>query len=724
MFETTIGRTLNRIWVKVCQMSKPGKRSSDNHGIGMLPAFAIATGGFCLIATAILWDTIVGGTSGIGGKQTIGIIFGAGLVATAVLLSPLASQVRRRLFGIQVFALAPDRWMPTLLIISIAAVLGMFLPKQELLSASFWILLSYVVAICVVLPRRLGLITLLVVLGLNIALAAINAIKIDLTGLPLTMLDVKIALHYPAGLWDALNLPHWTRHLSAAITLVAGAWLVWRTIRVIGDFLGRIGLIRGGMLATGRLLIVVGVLLLAGVHLDRVHAQITNYRGTWEPTGVASLSTQIGTVPFLAYSYRIEQNNSGIFFRDDSSMMLPDIDEVSRAVSDFITFPRLQDAEPGRHPNIVMIMAESTFDPNRAFVLSGKVRSTLFDSSESTAAAGPLFVNAVGGGTWITEFETIVGLDARLFGYSGYYTHSSLSPFVRQSFATYLRDRGYRTWAFLPHSGDFYNYRSAYENYGFDMVLDSQDLGASKGWRRTDVEIIEEFIRHMGTSPEGPFMAHVLLVENHGPHECDDSVEQGFQTGFVQTDDAEPNCALHEYLRRLESTADSVSIAQDYLIDVQKKTGRPFVVLVYGDHQPFSFTGTHMAEYDFDPLRKSAAKNETFFHFLTSIRGRLNCCSEMLPASLIPSVLSAYVANGPSDVYLGVNFWLYQRCGYDFVGTTPISWLTQVSPGSSGADRSQASQGEDRTEDCNSAYSQALAAYRSSGLLLSPRDRK
>ena len=46
-------------------MSKPGKRSSDNHGIGMLPAFAIATGGFCLIATAILWDTIAGGTSGI-----------------------------------------------------------------------------------------------------------------------------------------------------------------------------------------------------------------------------------------------------------------------------------------------------------------------------------------------------------------------------------------------------------------------------------------------------------------------------------------------------------------------------------------------------------------------------------------------------------------------------------------------------------------------------------
>jgi hypothetical protein len=437
---------------------------------------------------------------------------------------------------------------------------------------------------------------------------------------------------------------------------------------------------------------------------------------------VAALSTQIGVVPFLVYSFRIEEGNSGVFFQDDNSALPPDAEEIRAAVSDFVTIPHPQGTGPVEHPNMVVIMAESTFDPGRAFFLSAEVRSPLFEAGEYSATVGPLLVNAVGGGTWITEFETIVGIDARLFGYSGYYTHSSLSPFVRGSLATYLGDRGYRNLAFLPHSGDFYNYRTAYESYGFDTVLDSEDLGISDGWRRTDVELVEEFTRVMGPDPDAPFMAHVLLVENHGPHECGESTGEKTRIRFVGTDDPEPHCALHEYLRRLDSTAAAVAMARDYLIDLEERTGRPFVLLVYGDHQPFSFTGTHMAKYDFDPLRREPDANETFVHLQTSIRDRLACCSDILPASLVPTMLSSFVASGPDDVYLGVNFWLYQRCGHDFVGTTPISWLTQVSPEPSLADAAGGPGQSARSDECSEAYRRALAAYRGSGLLLSSAD--
>ena len=66
--------------------------------------------------------------------------------------------------------------------------------------------------------------------------------------------------------------------------------------------------------------------------------------------------------------------------------------------------------------NIRVVLAEPTFDPGAVFRLTGEWNDELFRAGERTAASGLLRVNAIGGGTWITGFETIVGLDSRLFG--------------------------------------------------------------------------------------------------------------------------------------------------------------------------------------------------------------------------------------------------------------------------------------------------------------------
>ncbi len=132
---------------------------------------------------------------------------------------------------------------------------------------------------------------------------------------------------------------------------------------------------------------------------------------------------------------------------------------------------------PGRLPNIVVVFAESTFNPDWAFTLARPVQSALFSRQRDTQALSGLYVNTIGGGSWITEFESIVGVDSRLFGYSGYYTHSTLSPFVRRSIATYLRDKGYETSAYYSWAGEFYNARRAYANYGFDRFFDVGELG-------------------------------------------------------------------------------------------------------------------------------------------------------------------------------------------------------------------------------------------------------
>ena len=93
------------------------------------------------------------------------------------------------------------------------------------IQSATWAMLGFVAAGSVLLPAPFGMVTLAGVLALQLLLSWINSVKIGLTSLPLTILDVRIALANPAGLWDALALPHWTRH--AATFVVAVAALSW-----------------------------------------------------------------------------------------------------------------------------------------------------------------------------------------------------------------------------------------------------------------------------------------------------------------------------------------------------------------------------------------------------------------------------------------------------------------------------------------------------------------
>jgi phosphoglycerol transferase MdoB-like AlkP superfamily enzyme len=335
--------------------------------------------------------------------------------------------------------------------------------------------------------------------GVGIFLTAVNSLKVGLTGLPLTMLDLRIALANPGGLWDSLNLPRWTLSLTLAGIGLTAILVLTTGFAAIRTQLQLQPMRRVAGRAAVRLTCLVIVGIVADANLHRMFQHLAGYRGTWEPEGLVAMAAEIGVVPFLAYSHHVERLNTGDFFRSTPDVQPPDETEIDAAVLRYIDFARDPAVGARPAPNIVVLLAESTFNPNEAFRLTGKVDSTLFAAGDRTAAVGRLHVNVIGGGTWVTEFETIVGLDSRLFGYAGYYTHSSLSPYVQRTLATDLKARGYQTLAVLPHEGEFYNYRSAYTAYGFERVVDSRDLGLSGGWRTTDLAIAQEVTRLLDT---------------------------------------------------------------------------------------------------------------------------------------------------------------------------------------------------------------------------------
>jgi hypothetical protein len=620
--------------------------------------------------------------------------YGAGVVAVGLALS--------------LGALSPDgttgRQRAALMLAAWSAAYSMTFLVWPRLDAE-WVLLGYVAALCALLPSRVDVLTLAGVAGLHVLLTWVIDIKSGLTGMPLTVLDLRIALSDPSAVWAALGMPQWTGH--AALALVGVFWLTWLIfvlIEVIRLLRGRatIGRSRGVKQVLGASAI---VLLTIG-HFGSLFAGASEDKSTWDPKRLTGLAHRMGSLPFLAYSYRLESRSVGDIYRATGGAAPPSAQEVRSTVRQYIDFDAVTAPKAGLAPNIVVVLAESTFDPGAVFRLEGAWNDALFSRTRRTAANGLLRVNAAGGGTWISEFETIVGLDSRMFGYSGMYTHASLSPYIDRSFATYLRGFGYRTAAFFPVRGDFYNARNAYADYGFEKIYDSEMLGLGD-WAGDDGAIAASVEKTLGPEPDSPFFAYALFLENHSPHDCHGTDPARFTVRFAGTADFAPNCALHDYVRRLGSTTRAIESLLEYLAGVEARSGRPFVLLAFGDHQPYTFTDTGGVQYNYQPLRRRPDNAyTTFFHIYASTPGRkLRCCHVAPPAAVLPTLLSGFVAGSPGEVYLGINLWLYDQCGSDAVRLDFGDSLEALSRPSR----------DGRTPACKGAYQRALAAYRTSG---------
>jgi len=583
--------------------------------------------------------------------------------------------------------------------IAVGGLLLLLLFTQPLETA--WLILPLAVLAAALLSPSMALPILALAVPPAALLFAISEWKIRLIGLPLTMLDIRIAIRNPSGLWDALGWPHWSRLPLAWTSIIAlAAALGWFVISARRR-------VRGAHAHAGpRAFALVVIALLVAGHAWRTARALERASHQWEPAPMVALARKLGPAPFLMYTHWLERRRDGLFFTAESASppSSAEIEEASRQLLHDGLIPAAQS------PNIVVVLAESTFDPAAAFALDGAWDSSLFRTGEGTHAVGPLLVNAVGGGTWITEFESIVGIDSRLFGYWGYYTHGALAPFVRQSLASWLSAQGYHTQAFFPHGGEFYAARAAYQRYGFHEILDVRQLGFAAGWVESDTAMVERVLPRLALSDGRPTFAYVMLIENHAPHNCRDARDAAADITFAGIPDSARACQLQEYLRRLASTSEAVRRLRSRLAAVERETGRPFVLLVFGDHQPHTFTRSGASllpgSQDFSGARKGLGERSTFYHLISSTAPRVRCCGVEVAAWTLPTLLSSYVTTGTDSLYLPLNLWLHSKCGAD-VTPLPIAEArfgyrteSRVSP-----------------PECLEALGRAINGYRQSGVI-------
>jgi phosphoglycerol transferase MdoB-like AlkP superfamily enzyme len=565
---------------------------------------------------------------------------------------------------------------------SILAFLNQF---ASIYSFSFFVMLF-----ALMLPGRLFLLSIPLAAGALDALSRVNQLKISSVFLPITFFDVGMVIADPSVLVNALGIrDSFYRMVFIAVGLIGFALAVSIFYRIwCYSFPDRLKLSRSCgqtgtqsscflLNAVALVFILIAALTCLGRYGRFVHAHLTTQATNlglvlWLPSSQVTLSRELGVLEYMAFSFAANEK-ADIFLEHGPG---PTVRELRLAAAGFVN-------SSVHHsktllPNIVFFHAESTFDPALAFKLSAPVKLPLWSKQRETRVLSPLRVNIIGGGSWVTEFEVITGVDSRIFGYHGFYTHFYIAPKVKNSFVEYLVRKGYKTAAFYPVEGSFYNAEKAFSYYGFRKFIDGQALGLPADWGSLiDRDIIKAVIQHGAFESSGPFFYFISTSQNHGPHYCRSfESEKEFLTTFAAKVSFEQNCELNEYLKRASSTSDAFELVLKQLRQIERVTGRPFVLLVYGDHQPWSFTkgvysvaGGTDAEYgfkDFSDVRTSADGYQTFFHLLASnqtvIRSRF---TKPPPASLLPTLVSAFVAMSYDDLYLPVNFLAFTSCGSD-----------------------------------------------------------
>ena len=565
---------------------------------------------------------------------------------------------------------------------SILAFLNQF---ASIYSFSFFVMLF-----ALMLPGRLFLLSIPLAAGALDALSRVNQLKISSVFLPITFFDVGMVIADPSVLVNALGIrDSFYRMVFIAVGLIGFALVVSIFYRIwcysIPDRLklsrscGQTGTQSSCVLlnVVALVFILIAALTCLGRYGRFVHAHLTTQANNlglvlWLPSSQVTLSRELGVLEYMAFSFAANEK-ADIFLEHGPG---PTVRELRLAAAEFVNSSVHH--SKALLPNIVFFHAESTFDPALAFKLSAPVKLPLWSKQRETRVLSPLRVNIIGGGSWVTEFEVITGVDSRIFGYHGFYTHFYIAPKVKNSFVEYLVRKGYKTAAFYPVEGSFYNAEKAFGYYGFRKFIDGQALGLPADWGSLiDRDIIKAVIQHGAFESSGPFFYFISTSQNHGPHYCRSfESEKEFLTTFAAKVSFEQNCELNEYLKRASSTSDAFELVLKQLRQIERVTGRPFVLLVYGDHQPWSFTkgvysvaGGTDAEYgfkDFSDVRTSADGYQTFFHLLASnqtvIRSRF---TKPPPASLLPTLVSAFVAMSYDDLYLPVNFLAFTSCGSD-----------------------------------------------------------
>ena len=240
--------------------------------------------------------------------------------------------------------------------------------------------------------------------------------------------------------------------------------------------------------------------------------------------------------------------------------------------------------------DIVVCLQESTLNPHQFdFDAETIPPFSMFNKQEDTAFVSPLRVHTVGGATWKSEFAFLAGVPSTDFGALASGVFYSVVPHLQTGFIKNLREQGYFCVALSPFTKGNYNAKPAYDHFGFDLMLQPQDLGypasISKNlWHISSEEMMyytKLILQKQHLSLENvqqPMFVYVLTMKEHGPYNT--NMPNHFNLASKRLGGKAIPC-LNDYIDRIDSLNEAIEGLNDYL----KSRETPYVFGYFGDHQ-------------------------------------------------------------------------------------------------------------------------------------------
>ena len=551
----------------------------------------------------------------------------------------------------------------TSMLVSVAIMLWALLaPDGWFVASSKLHYLLFLLALALAFPLRLAALVFAAGAAANFALHSVSVTKAALTTLPLTSLDLHIFATNPGGFLGAMK---WDPAISFAIAGITTSALIgvigWLTRQHFKQR-GRPAFRAVAASASACILAAASVPVFSERLFQTIKPPSKILAHAWEPAGVTQASLDLGVFPFLLFTAKVDASGDGNRFAAGTSGTAVAAEGGDTAVPALVR-PGFRGA---KLPNIVLVLLESTFDINRTFQIDPPLKTTFTTDYNGAALRGALNVNAIGGGTWITEFEVLTGIDSRLFGFAGYYTHVSVAPMIKNSLATHLQAKGYDLKALYATKGDFYSGRSGFAHYGFNTFLDSDHFGVKDPWHASDRLTMQNYLKALQPRKTRPLFAYVQTLENHAPHSCSKLDGKPLVYRLKGKSNRAMACQVNDYIRRQQSTEQAVGQLETHLKKIEAATGRPYVLVLFGDHLPHTFVGTQTAlmrsAHSYDHLRRTP-KTSTFYQIRTSLKSPFRKARLDAPVVLLPTLISAFVARSAQDLYMPVNLALHRHCG-------------------------------------------------------------
>lgn len=237
-------------------------------------------------------------------------------------------------------------------------------------------------------------------------------------------------------------------------------------------------------------------------------------------------------------------------------------------------------------PNIVVVLLESFYDVDEVnFMKLSEDPIPYFHYLEDHYSTGHLTVPVVGAGTCNSEFEVLTGMSCQFFGPGEYPQKTILKKTDCESFASDLRNIGYKSHVVHNNGGNFYSRANAFSMMGFDSfqskeMLDITDYTPMGSWPTDDI-LIDSTVQAMDTT-EDPDFVYTITVEAHGDYPTEKYDED--EDFVISCDDKteELTNQWNYYVNRIHNVDEFM---QAY-IEALDERDEPTLVIMFGDHLP------------------------------------------------------------------------------------------------------------------------------------------